>query len=564
MKKHLSRIKIISYFYIAMLSFQSAQGTVVHTLTPRQTCDLELICNKGFAPLNGFLNRADYDNVVQNMRLSDGTLWPMPITLDVPEKTAKSLGSDKNLELRSPEGILLATVAVEDIWTPDKTKEAQFVFGTTNVEHPGVDYLMHTAKEYYVGGKVTLHSMPKHYDFVELRKTPEELKNYFKEKNITEVIAFQTRNPMHRAHQELTLNAGKNTGAHVLLHPAVGLTKPGDVDHFTRVRCYKKLLKYYPEGSISLSLLPISMRMAGPREALWHAIIRKNYGCTHFIVGRDHAGPGSDSTGKPFYGPYDAQQLVLKYAHEIGITAVPFNEMVYVADEDRYEQVDKIPAGTKTLSISGTQLRKMLKDGSDIPAWFTFPEIAQELRMTYPARQDQGFTIFFTGLSGAGKSTLANALAVKLTELQHRSISLLDGDIMRTYLSSELGFSKEHRSLNVTRVGYVAHEISKNGGIALCALIAPYEQDRIHNRNLISSQAGYIEVHVATSLDECEKRDVKGLYAKARRGIVKNFTGIDDPYEIPKSPEITIDTETTTIDQAVDCIIDYLKKEHYL
>jgi len=534
------------------------------TLTQRQLCDLELLLNGGFAPLQGFMNERDYNGVVENMHLANGSLWPMPITLDVTEKTVQALAADKNVELRSPEGVLLATMNVEDVWKPNKLKEVEFVYGTKNTEHPGADYILNKTNEYYMGGKVTLVSMPKHYDFTDLRRTPQDLKKYFKDNNITKVIAFQTRNPMHRAHQELTFRAAKETGAHLLLHPAVGLTKPGDVDYFTRVHCYKALLKYYPEKSVTLSLLPIAMRMAGPREALWHALIRKNYGCTHFIVGRDHAGPGSDSTGKPFYGPYDAQQLVLKYAKEAGITPVPFNEVVYLPEQDTYQEVDKIAPGTKTLSISGTQLRKMLRDGSELPTWFTFPEVALELRKSYPPRNKQGFTLFFTGLSGAGKSTVANALAVKLMEIQDRNITMLDGDIVRTYLSSELGFSKEHRSLNVRRVGFVANEISKNGGIAMCALIAPYAQDRQHNRDLINTQAGYIEVYISTSLAECEKRDLKGLYAKARQGIIPNFTGISDPYEAPKSAELVIDTAGKSVEDSVNMILDYLKKEGYI
>jgi len=555
----------INYFFILCVLFtHTVFSTVSITLTQRQLCDLELLLNGGFAPLNGFMNEQDYTSVVETMHLTNGSLWPMPITLDVSEKTAQALQNDKNIELRSAEGLLHATMSVENIWKPNKIKEVECVYGTKNTQHPGTDYILNKTGEYYVGGKVTLVSMPKHYDFVGLRRTPKDLKQYFKDNNITKVIAFQTRNPMHRAHQELTFRASKDTGAHLLLHPVVGLTKPGDVDYFTRVHCYKALLKYYPEKTATLSLLPLAMRMAGPREALWHALIRKNYGCTHFIVGRDHAGPGSDSTGKPFYGPYDAQQLVLQYAQEAGITAVPFNEVVYLPEQDSYEEVDKIAPGTKTLSISGTQLRKILKDGSELPTWFTFPEVAQELRKSYPPRNKQGFTLFFTGLSGSGKSTIANALAVKLMEIQDRNITMLDGDIVRTYLSSELGFSQEHRSLNVRRVGFVASEISKNGGIALCALIAPYTKDRQHNRDLISAQAGYIEIHIATSLAECERRDLKGLYAKARQGIIPNFTGISDPYEDPKNAELVIDTTTKTIDDSVDMIINYLKTEGYI
>jgi len=534
------------------------------TLTARQLCDLELLMNGGFAPLNGFMKQADYDGVVKSMRLADGCLWPMPITLDISEADASTIELNDQLELKSGDGDILATMQVEELWSPDKELEAKLVYGTTDLLHPGVDYLMNSTKAVYVGGKVTQVTAPKHYDFTDLRQTPEQLKQYFKNNNINRVVAFQTRNPMHRAHVELTCRAAVQADAHLLIQPVVGLTKPGDVDYFTRVRCYKKLLNYYPKGTATLALLPLAMRMAGPREALWHAIIRKNHGCTHFIVGRDHAGPGKDSKGLPFYGPYEAQELVAQYAAEVGITMMPFSEMVYVPETDSYHAVDELPAGTKTMTLSGTQLRDILRDGSEIPSWFTYPEVAQELAISYPPRSKQGFTIFMTGLSGAGKSTITNALAVKLMELQNRPVTILDGDEVRKYLSSELGFSKEHRAINVRRVGYVASEISKNGGIALCALIAPYRQDRDHNRSRISAQAGYIEVHIATPLDACEARDVKGLYALARAGKMKEFTGISDPYEEPINPELSIDTTQMSVEQALELIINYLLQQHFI
>lgn len=555
----------------SLLAIQCLQANISLTLTKRQICDLELIMSEGFAPLKGFMNQADYDGVVQNMRLADGTLWPIPVVLDVAQDIVTKLENDKVLNLKSPEGDLLATMEVQDVWQPDKNFEAQNVYGRHDEtlkpdlkQHPGVDYLLNQTQPFYVGGTVTKVCMPNHYDFADLRKTPAQLKDYFKENGINKIVAFQTRNPMHRAHQELTFRAAKQIEGHLLLHPVVGLTKPGDVDHFTRVRCYKKLLPYYPEGTVTLSLLPLSMRMAGPREALWHSIIRKNHGCTHFIVGRDHAGPGKDTNGIEFYGPYQAQELVKKYAPEVGIEVVPFNEMVYLPEIDAYQPTDQIPAGTKTMSISGTELRNILRDGKDIPSWFTYPEVAQELRTTFPARSKQGFTLFFTGFSGAGKSTIVNALALKLMELQDRPVSILDGDEVRKCLSSELGFSKEHRSLNVRRIGFVANEISKNGGIALCALIAPYKDDREHNRAIISANGGYIEIFVSTSLDECEKRDVKGLYAQARAGKIKEFTGISDPYQPPTNPNVTIDTGKVSINQALDMIVEYLRQERFI
>jgi sulfate adenylyltransferase len=549
---------------IGQTTFLSANQIPSLTLNQRQLCDLELLLNEGFYPLEGFMDKATYDNVVHNMRLLDGSVWPMPIVLDVKHDFLNKIKDLEKIELKSPEGITLAHLTITDIWSPDKLVEAKKVYGTTNIEHPGVFYLLHQTEDYYIGGKITKVAMPKHYDFESLRKTPAELKAFFKEKKLEKVVAFQTRNPMHRAHLELTLRAAEEVGAYLLIQPVVGMTKPGDIDYFTRVKCYRKLLKYYPEGTAKLSLLPLSMRMAGPREALWHAIIRRNYGCTHFIVGRDHAGPGKDSKGIDFYEPYAAQELVKTYSNEIGIEVVPFMEMVYVKEDDNYQPIDKVDPNKTALTISGTQLRAFLREGKEIPSWFSFPEVIKELRKVFPQRTKQGFTLFLTGFSGAGKSTIANALGVRLMETQDRPVTLLDGDLVRAHLSTELGFSKEHRSLNVRRIGFVASEITKNGGAAICALIAPYEADRLYNRNMISSIGNYIEVYISTPLEVCEARDVKGLYASAREGKLKNFTGIDDPYEIPTNPEIIIDASQIKITEAVDCIFNYLVNEHYL
>ena len=529
------------------------------TLTQRQFCDLELIMNGGFAPLDRFMNREDYERVVNEMRLADGTVWPVPIVLDVQEKNIGKIKKDSRVSLRDQEGFVLAFLTVEEIWKPNRLIEAEKVYGTTNSEHPGVDYLLHQTGDYYIHGKLTKVQTPEHFDFVSLRKTPQELKNYFKANGYNKVVGFQTRNPMHRAHLELTKRAATSVGAHLLLHPSVGMTKPGDIDHFIRVKCYQKLLDYYPADSTTLSLLPLAMRMAGPREALWHAIIRKNYGCTHFIVGRDHAGPGKDSQGIDFYDPYAAQALVKAHAKEIGVEVVPFQEVVYVQDEDNYQPIDEVSPGKKILTISGTQLRKMLNEGTDIPEWLSFPEIIEELKKVYPPQSRQGFTIFFTGLSGSGKSTIAKALSAKLMEIQERPVTILDGDIIRTHLSSELGFSKEHRSINVRRVGFVASEITKNRGVAICAMIAPYEHDRKYNRELIHGYGNFIEVFVSTPLEVCEDRDTKGLYSQAKQGKLPGFTGFDDPYEMPINPEIIIDTSQKSIAEAVEIVLDHLR-----
>jgi sulfate adenylyltransferase len=511
-------------------------------LTERQICDLELLLNGAFSPLEGFLTEAEYDGVLDNMRLPDGTLWPMPVNLDVSEAFAAGIETGQTIALRDREGVLVATLEISDKWQPDKAREARLAFGSEDQLHPAVNYLMNIAGPVYLGGKLRGVEPPMHYDFKLLRDTPAELRGRFRKLGWRKVVAFQTRNPLHRAHQELTFRAARDQEANLLIQPVVGMTKPGDVDHYTRVRCYEHVLEQYPEQTTALSLLPLAMRMAGPREAVWHAIIRKNYGCTHFIVGRDHAGPGNDASGEPFYGPYDAQELFREYEDELDITMVPFQLMVYVEDRAEYVPIDETKKEEKVLNISGTEFRRRLQEGLDIPEWFSYPKVVAELRRSYPPRHQQGFTVFFTGLSGSGKSTIANALLVKLLESGGRNVTLLDGDVVRQNLSSELGFSKEHRDLNIQRIGYVASEITKNGGIAICAPIAPYTRTRRIVRDMIEAEGGFVEVHVATPIEVCEQRDRKGLYAKARAGIIKEFTGISDPYEEPENPELRIDT----------------------
>lgn len=524
-------------------------------LSERQLCDIELLLNGAFSPLEGFLNQADYESVVETMRLCSGLLWPIPITLDVSEDFAGGIGSGDRIALRDLEGVVIATLEVSDIWSPDKAAEAVGVFGTGDQAHPAVHYLHHIAGPVYVGGKLRGIEPPTHYDFKHLRDGPEELRQRFRKLGWRRVVAFQTRNPMHRAHQELTLRAARDAEANLLIHPVVGMTKPGDIDHFTRVRCYEQLTSRYPEQTTMLSLLPLAMRMGGPREALWHAIIRKNYGCTHLIVGRDHAGPGKDSKGEDFYGPYDAQELLQAHQEELDISMVPFRMMVYAENRAQYVPVDEAGDADRVLNISGTELRRRLQEGLDIPDWFSFPDVVAELRRTHPPRHRQGFTVFFTGLSGSGKSTIANALMVKLMEIGGRHVSLLDGDIVRKNLSSELGFSKEDRDLNIRRIGYVASEVTKHGGIAICAPIAPYAATRRIVRDVISPVGGFVEVHVATPLEVCEERDRKGLYAKARAGIIKEFTGISDPYEAPEHPEMVIDTTEISPDLAAHRVL---------
>lgn len=524
-------------------------------LTPRQVCDLELLMNGGFHPLKGFQSEADYNGTVENMRTADGTLWPIPVTLDVSQAFADKIEPGQDIALRDQEGVILAVLSITDKWTPNKAKEAEHVFGADDLAHPAVNYLHNVAGPVYLGGPVTGIQQPVHYDFRARRDTPNELRAFFRKMGWRRIVAFQTRNPLHRAHQELTFRAAKEAEANLLIHPVVGMTKPGDVDHFTRVRCYEAVLDQYPASTTHLSLLNLAMRMGGPREALWHAIIRKNHGLTHFIVGRDHAGPGKNSQGKDFYDPYAAQTLVAQHQKEIGIEMVDFKQMVYVQEKAQYFPVDEVPEGSTVLDISGTELRRRLREGLEIPDWFSFPQVVQELRRTSPPRAKQGFTVFFTGLSGSGKSTIANALMVKLMEMGGRPVTLLDGDVVRKHLSSELGFSKEHRDINIRRIGYVASEITKNGGIAICAPIAPYTATRRAVREMIEAFGAFIEVHVATSIEECERRDRKGLYKLAREGKIKEFTGISDPYEAPTKAELVVDTEGTDVDYCAQQVI---------
>ncbi|MFC3192759.1 bifunctional sulfate adenylyltransferase/adenylylsulfate kinase [Marinicella sediminis] len=524
-------------------------------LSARQICDIELLLNGAFSPLQGFMNQADYQSVLTNMRLADGTLWPMPITLDVDQQTMEKAREAGQLALRDLEGVVLAVLQVEDAWPIDKAAEAQAVYGTTDEKHPAVNYLMNQAGDYYLGGTLLGLQLPTHYDYKQHRHTPQEIRTKFKKLGWSRVVAFQTRNPMHRAHQELTFRAAQRVEANLLIHPVVGLTKPGDIDHFTRVRCYENVMDRYPERTTTLSLLPLAMRMGGPREALWHAIIRKNYGCTHIIVGRDHAGPGDDSNGQPFYDPYAAQDLLKEHETELGIAMVEFEMMVYSQDKAQYIPISQVGEKENILNISGTELRRRLQLGLEIPEWFSYPEVVAELRKSYPPRNKQGFTVFFTGLSGSGKSTIANALRVKLMEMINRPVTLLDGDVVRKHLSSELGFSREHRNINVQRIGYVASEITKNGGVAICAPIAPYARMREEVRNMIEPLGGFLEIHVSTPLEECERRDRKGLYALARQGVIKEFTGISDPYEVPENPEMDINTLDFLPDQATQRIV---------
>lgn len=532
------------------------------TLTPRQLCDLELLSNGAFAPLEGFLDSADYRSVIEDMRLADGALWPMPITLDVPVDVAAEWVPGDRIALRHPEGVALAILELSDLFEPDPAREALAVFGTLDRSHPGVDAIF-TGHPVRLGGRVQAIEPSPHRAFADRRLGPAEVRDLAHQRGWERIVAFQTRNPLHRAHVELIRRAARRADAQILLHPVIGVTKPGDVDAATRVRCYEAVLEQFDADQIALALLPLAMRMGGPREALWHALIRRNFGCTHFIVGRDHAGPGTDADGLPFYGPYAAQELVRKHQEDIGLEIVDFEELAYDPKTDAYLTAAE-SEGRPLERLSGTELRRRLDRGDDVPTWFSFPAVLDELRRRHRPRARRGFTVFLTGLSGAGKSTVAHVLLEELERRGPRSVTLLDGDLVRQHLSSELGFSREHRDLNVTRIGFVASEITKAGGIALCAPIAPYAAARAEVRRAVESHGGFFEVHVATPLEVCEGRDPKGLYARARAGEIRGFTGIDDPYEVPETPELHIQTHDRSPAESAAVILERLESDGYL
>lgn len=530
-------------------------------LSPRSICDLELLSIGAFSPLDRFMGKADHTAVLEEMRLANGTLFPIPITL--PVQDVQSIQEGKDIALRSPKNELLAIMTIDEVFEWNISQEARLVLGTTDVRHPLIAEMASWGKT-YISGPLKVLNLPKHYDFVELRKTPAEIRSTIQTLNHTNVVAFQTRNPIHRAHEELTKRAAAQVGGALLIHPVVGMTRPGDVDHYTRVRSYKALIKrYYDQRTTVLSLLPLAMRMAGPREAVWHAIIRRNYGATHFIVGRDHAGPGVDSSGRPFYGPYDAQNLLRRFEPEVGVKMIPFQEIVYLPDKASFEEIQRVPAETRVATLSGTQVRdEYLSKGATLPDWFTRPETAVILsKISLPTYQ-QGFCIWLTGLSGAGKSTIAEIVAILLMEYG-KQVTMLDGDVVRTHLSKGLGFSKEDRDTNILRIGFVASEIVRHHGVVICAAVSPYRAARNECRSMVRKDR-FIEVFVDTPLEVCEQRDTKGMYAKARGGEIKGFTGIDDPYEEPLNPEIRLNTIGCSPEYNAHQIISYLIDRGFL
>ena len=530
-------------------------------LSERSLCDLELLATGAFSPLDRFMGSSDYSRVVEEMRLAGGHLFPIPVTLPVGADDAVKL--DSEVALLDSRNDIVAVMTVEEIYEWDLSRTAHEVFGTNDERHPLVAE-MHRWGKRNISGRLTVLRLPTHFDFRDLRLTPAQTRSRLEQTGFENVVAFQTRNPLHRAHEELTKRAIEDVNGVLLLHPVVGMTKPGDIDYFTRVRTYKALAsKYYDQNRILLSLLPLAMRLAGPREALWHALIRRNYGANHMIIGRDHASPGNDSNGQPFYPPYAAQELVQSLEAEVGVKVLPFGEFVYLPDEDRYEDVRKIDAHAATAQLSGTLVREWYREGgAELPSWFARPEVSEAIATTYPPRHRQGFCIWFTGLSASGKSTTAEILTVLLQEFG-RQVTVLDGDVVRNHLSRGLGFSKEDRDANIRRIGFVASEIVKHQGTVICAAVSPYRATRNDVRNTVGTER-FIEVFMNTPLDECERRDVKGMYLKARRGELKNFTGIDDPYEPPMQPELVLETTNNSAEENARLIVDYLVERGFL
>jgi sulfate adenylyltransferase len=533
-------------------------------ITMRNLCDLELLATGGFSPLTTFMGKADYVRVLREMRLADGTMWPLPITLTADPRELPIVGED--LALRNSNFDLIAVMTLDEVYHWDPATEAALAYGTTDHRHPMVSEMERWGKV-CISGPIKVVNLPKYHDFVELRHTPAQVREMLENMGHDNVVAFQTRNPLHRIHEELTKRAAAEVKGSLIIHPTVGMTKPGDVDHYTRVRSYKALVdNHYDKNNTMLSLLPLAMRMAGPKEALLHAIIRRNHGANHFVVGRDHAGPGNDSTGKPFYGPYDAQEMMKQYENELGVKMIPFEMLVYLPDEDRYVEEKDVPKGAKTLNISGTQVRDdYLAKGKLLPGWFTRPETAEILREMYPPRNKQGFCIWFTGLSGSGKSATTQVLTSLMLE-RGRELTILDGDVVRTHLSKGLGFSREDRDINILRIGFVASEIARAGGAVICAAISPYRAAREEARKMVGEN--FIIAYMDTPIEICEERDVKGLYAKARQamdeGKPMGFTGVDDPYEPPIDPEITLKGYGSSPEENARIIVKYLEDQGFL
>jgi sulfate adenylyltransferase len=490
------------------------------SLKPQQMADLEALLCGAFSPLAGFMGRRDHDSVVSELRLADGSFWPVPVTLGVGEELAKGVAPGASVALRDPEGVMIAVLQVDEVWD----REGAF----------------------HLAGRLEGVEAPHHYDFVELRQTPAQLRERFATLGWRKVAGFHTEGVMHRAERELTLAACRALEANLLIHPAVGLTRPHESGHYSRIRALQAVAQTYPHHTAMLSLAPLGPRGDGAREILWQALVRQNYGCSHFIVRRGLLNG-------------DVEAALAKHEGKLGIQLARAPEMAYDQATGGYASDGKAPQ-----RLSQAELDERLAWSRDIPDWFSFPEVIRELKRTAPPRAEQGFTVFFSGLPSSGKSTLANVLLVKLLEIGGRPVTLLDGDLVRKNLSSELGFSREHRDLNIRRIGFVAAEITKNGGIAICAPIAPFDAVRKEVRAMIEPLGGFLLVHVTTPVAVCETRDRKGLYAKARAGIVKEFTGISDPYEVPEDASLRVDTTEKSPEECVQDLILHLEREGYV
>ena len=533
-------------------------------LGPRQLCDLELLINGGYSPLDGYLGAADHQTVCSEMRLADGGFWPIPVVLNIPEELADSLSKGDSVALRDGEGVMIAALNVDECFERDLDAEVAAIFGTVDASHSGVAQYLHRTRRWAVAGRVEALQLPVHFDYPELRRTPADLRRLFSSLGWRQVLTFQTHRTIHRAQQAMMVEAARDAGANLLIHPVVGLDQPGDADHYTRIRCYQAVLPEFPESMVCLNLLPLAMRGGGGREALLHAIVNKNYGSTHLMVDFDGTGTVLDTIGEPAYQQEEAAQIISEHAADLGVEMVPTREMVYLEDRKQFVVPTDVPPDGHALRQTADEVRQRLDDGREIPSWYTFDEVARELEHRHPARRAQGFTVFLSGLSGSGKSTIANVLRVKLLELGGRGVTLLDGDLVRANLSSELGFSKEHRDLNIRRIGFVASEITRAGGVAICAPIAPYDVVRREVREMVQPCGGFVLVHVATPLEVCEARDRKGMYAKARAGIIKEFTGISDPYEVPEDADVVIDTSDLAPVAATREVLLYLARQGYI
>jgi sulfate adenylyltransferase len=503
----------------------------------RQQCELEMLMSGAYSPLTGFMTRTQCERVEADRQLDDGTFWPLPVTLASTQKAAADLKSGDRVALRDGEGFMLAVLTLNDSWDAD-----------------GVRHL---------GGAVEGVALPPHPDFVSLRATPAELRALFARRGWRRIVAWQARQPMHRAQFEFSLKCAIENEANLLLHPQVG----GDITeapgYFGLVRSFLAIRERFPAATTQLSLLPAPPRDGSAYALLLRAIVARNYGCGLLIAGGEHQPDGDCRRGEDLAQPR-TDLPVTELADKIGVRLIAYPRMVYVEERAEYLPESDAPPGARLLALSGEEFQRRMQRGLKIPGWFSFPEVITELHRQSPPREHQGFTVFFTGLSGAGKSTLARSLAARLMEMGGRCVTLLDGDIVRRHLSSELGFTKAHRDINVRRIGFVASEITKNRGIAVCAPIAPYRQTRRDVRRMIEAVGGFVEIHVATPIETCESRDRKGLYAKARAGLIPEFTGVSDPYEVPEKPELAIDTTNLGIDEAVQQILLKLEQEGYL